>query len=99
MATGAKYGVISVGTRFSSHPSPETIQALEAMGMEVFSTADDGAVTIVSDGRSIQVRSSRRRILSRIWIKDGGTSKMLEKLHSEVVPPQGQVRSFLNLEV
>jgi competence protein ComEC len=55
-ALGAKVAVISVGTRFSSHPCPRTIDLLENSGMRVFSTVTDGAVAVVSDGDSTTVK-------------------------------------------
>jgi competence protein ComEC len=56
-ACGAPYGVISVGSRFASHPSPATIDLLEKSGMRVLVTRSDGAVTVVTDGESLEVRS------------------------------------------
>ena len=55
-ALGAKVAVISVGTRFSSHPCPRTIDLLENYGMRTLSTLTDGAVSVVSDGDSTTVK-------------------------------------------
>ncbi|MFH1312733.1 MAG: DNA internalization-related competence protein ComEC/Rec2 [Candidatus Eisenbacteria bacterium] len=54
-ALGARVAVISVGSRFSSHPCPRTINLLENSGMRTFSTLTDGAVLVVSDGDSTTV--------------------------------------------
>ena len=56
-ALGARVAVISVGSRFSSHPCPETIRQLERSGARTFSTVTDGAVTVTSDGRTTTVHS------------------------------------------
>jgi competence protein ComEC len=56
-ACAAKYGVISVGSRFPSHPCPETIDLLEASGIHVLTTVADGAVTLVTDGHSVEVEA------------------------------------------
>jgi competence protein ComEC len=52
-----EYAVISAGSRFRSHPDAETIQELEASGACVFTTRTDGAITITTDGQSLEVRS------------------------------------------
>jgi competence protein ComEC len=56
-ACEAKVGVISVGTRFASHPSPETIDLLEAGGTVVLTTLHDGAVIVTTDGKNIMIRT------------------------------------------
>jgi competence protein ComEC len=55
-ALGARLAVISVGSRFSSHPCPRTIDLLESSGLRTFSTVTDGAVSVVSDGETTTVR-------------------------------------------
>jgi competence protein ComEC len=56
-AVGARCAVVSVGSRFASHPCPATIDLLARQGMRVLTTVSDGAVTIGSDGHSWRLRS------------------------------------------
>jgi competence protein ComEC len=71
VACGALYGVVSVGSRFPSHPCPKTIDLLERSGTRVFTTLNDGAITVITDGRSMKIRTE---VLG--WIdrgrRDGG---------------------------
>jgi competence protein ComEC len=60
-ALGAAYGIISVGSKFASHPSPSTIDLLERLGMQVFSTVSDGAITVTTDGTAFVVRPTVRK--------------------------------------
>jgi competence protein ComEC len=55
----ARYAVVSVGSRFPSHPSPETLDLLEHYGMRNLTTISDGAVTVTSDGYSLRVDTER----------------------------------------
>jgi competence protein ComEC len=53
-----KYAIISVGRHnLFGHPAVSTLQTLERFGVGVYRTDRDGAVTIVSDGRSEMVSS------------------------------------------
>jgi len=54
---GARYAVISAGSRFASHPCPDIIELLERSGARTLVTKSDGAVTIVTDGESLRVRT------------------------------------------
>ncbi len=54
---GARYAVISVGSRFASHPCPDIIELLERSGARTLITKTHGAVTIVTDGDSLWVRT------------------------------------------
>jgi competence protein ComEC len=56
-ACGAEVAVISVGSRFASHPSPGTIRLLEDSGMRVLVTRRDGAVTVTTEGRNLEIRT------------------------------------------
>jgi beta-lactamase superfamily II metal-dependent hydrolase len=56
-ALGAGIAVISVGTKFASHPSPATIALLEASGLKTLRTSVDGAVSLVTDGRSLELKT------------------------------------------
>lgn len=55
--TGPEYAVISAGVdnRYG-HPHAETLQRLTDAGCTVFSTQDNGAVTIRSDGEKMTIR-------------------------------------------
>jgi len=54
---GAGWAIISAGSRFRLHPAPETLKSLEISGARTFTTSRDGAVTVTTDGRSIEVSS------------------------------------------
>lgn len=58
-ATAApRVAVISVGANnMFGHPSPETLALLHRLNTKVFRTDRDGAVTLVTDGRSLWARS------------------------------------------
>jgi competence protein ComEC len=56
-ACGAEVAVISVGSRFASHPSPGTIRLLEDFGMRVLVTRRDGAVTVTTNGKDLEIRT------------------------------------------
>jgi competence protein ComEC len=60
-ALQASWAVIPAGTRFRHHPAPETLKALDEAGVRTFTTSRDGAVTVKSDGRSIQIWSRNDR--------------------------------------
>jgi competence protein ComEC len=51
--------VISVGRNDYGHPASETLARLVAHEVQVRRTDQDGTVTVVTDGRSMRVRSSR----------------------------------------
>jgi beta-lactamase superfamily II metal-dependent hydrolase len=55
-AAGPTVAVIQVGAgnRYG-HPSPEVVGRLEAMGVEVYTTARDGTVIVHSDGKTFTV--------------------------------------------
>jgi competence protein ComEC len=52
--------VISVGQNNYGHPSPETLDRLRRHGVTVWRTDRDGAVTVISDGKQMTVRSRDR---------------------------------------
>jgi competence protein ComEC len=55
------HAVISAGARNSfGHPSPETLATLLAQNVSVWRTDRDGAVTVTTDGRSLEVRAAAR---------------------------------------
>ena len=60
---GARYAVVSAGSRFASHPSPDVLDLLRASGALTLITKDHGAVTIVADGSSLRVRTE---VLGRV---------------------------------
>jgi len=50
------FGAISVGRDNSfGHPSPEVIERLEAAGVRVYRTDRDGAITAITDGKTLTV--------------------------------------------
>ncbi|RJQ08148.1 MAG: MBL fold metallo-hydrolase, partial [Bacillota bacterium] len=57
--------VVSVGPNSFGHPSPGTVGRLAASGALVFTTDEDGAVTVTVAGREVAVRTflSGKRIL------------------------------------
>jgi competence protein ComEC len=61
-ALDARLAVISVGSRFSSHPCPQTIRQLERSGARTLSTVTDGAVTVTSDGKTTTVECHASQI-------------------------------------
>jgi competence protein ComEC len=63
-ATRPAIAVVSVGARNAQgHPDPETLARLAAAGADVYRTDRDGAVTVETDGRVLDVSTwaSRRR--------------------------------------
>jgi len=55
-AVHPKFAAISVGEDNSfGHPSPEVLDRLRSSGVAVFRTDRDGAITAVTDGRTIRV--------------------------------------------
>ena len=60
-AVKPRLALISVGAGNDyGHPAPSTVAALEAAaGLEVYRTDHDGAITVESDGRRIEVTSER----------------------------------------
>ena len=55
-----EYTVISAGknNRYG-HPNPETISRLEKYSKEIISTIDRGTITFITDGRLIEVKTSK----------------------------------------
>jgi competence protein ComEC len=60
-----RIAIVSAGraNRFG-HPAPEVLERYRASGAEIFRTDRDGAITVTSDGRSIDVRTFTGRTLS-----------------------------------
>jgi competence protein ComEC len=57
-AVSPRYAIISVGRHnLFGHPAPSTLQTLQRFGARVYRTDEDGAVTIVTDGRSEGISS------------------------------------------
>jgi competence protein ComEC len=57
-AVAPRYAIVSVGRHnLFGHPAPSTLATLERFGAQIFRTDEDGAVTVVSDGRSETVTS------------------------------------------
>jgi len=54
------YAVISVGADNSyGHPSRSVLDRLAAIGAQVYRTDEQGAIAIITDGKTVQVRSER----------------------------------------
>ncbi|MBV9973483.1 MAG: DNA internalization-related competence protein ComEC/Rec2, partial [Candidatus Eremiobacteraeota bacterium] len=57
-AVHPRYAIISVGRHnMFGHPAPSTLETLERYGAQVYRTDQDGAVTIRSDGRQVDITS------------------------------------------
>ncbi len=58
-AVAPKYAIISVGRHnIFGHPAPSTLATLHRFGARVYRTDENGAVTIISDGKSETVTSA-----------------------------------------
>lgn len=61
-ATHPAFGAISVGRDNSfGHPSPEVIERLESAGVRVYRTDRDGAITALTDGKTLTVSTFLHR--------------------------------------
>jgi competence protein ComEC len=56
-----KAALVSVGRNTYGHPDPGALARLEGHGVSIWRTDRDGSVTVVTDGRSMEVRGKRRR--------------------------------------
>jgi competence protein ComEC len=62
-AVSPEVAVISAGVRNRfGHPHPTTLAALAAAGVRVWRTDRDGAVTVTTDGKSLEVASARGQV-------------------------------------
>ena len=57
---GAGVAVVSVGRNVFGHPAPETLGRLVEAGATVWRTDRNGAVTVLTDGRTLRVEGFRR---------------------------------------
>ena len=56
--TGAQLAIISVGRRsMFGHPNKEVVERWQAKGAAVMTTGMNGTITIVTDGKSLRVRT------------------------------------------
>jgi competence protein ComEC len=60
--TDPEIAVIEVGRNSYGHPSPETLERLDAYGAITFRTDRDGTVRFVSDGKTYRVFAERRAV-------------------------------------
>ena len=59
-AVDPQYGVISVGTGNSyGHPSSQTLQRLDSLGIQVYRTDLNGVVTATSDGKTVSMATEK----------------------------------------
>ncbi|NNG15263.1 MAG: DNA internalization-related competence protein ComEC/Rec2 [Gemmatimonadales bacterium] len=56
-----KAALVSVGRNTYGHPDPGALARLEGNGVSIWRTDRDGLVTVVTDGRTMEVRGKRRR--------------------------------------
>ncbi len=62
-AVAPRVAVISVGARNRfGHPNPLTLASLDSVGIAVWRTDREGAITVTTDGRSLDVASARRGV-------------------------------------
>ena len=61
-ALGARFAVISCGTKYFDEPDSTTTALLESAGMRVFSTRTDGAVRMSTDGRNLSISAVLERL-------------------------------------
>jgi competence protein ComEC len=71
-ACGARIAVVSAGSKWASHPWPATLDMLKASGARTLVTSTDGAVSLVTDGRVVEVvtESGKRLTLSTCRVPD-----------------------------
>ena len=61
-AVSPRYAIISVGRHnLFGHPAPATLATLQAFGVEVHRTDEDGAVTVLTDGTGIAISNVLQR--------------------------------------
>ena len=61
-AVGATLAIVSVGVANEyGHPDATTLGRIEASGALVFRTDEDGDVVMATDGRAVQVTTTRLR--------------------------------------
>jgi len=58
-AVKPKVSIVSVGKNNFGHPSPETLKRLSGSGSLVYRTDENGAVTIITDGKKMKVKTVR----------------------------------------
>ena len=52
-----KIAIISTGTNYFGHPSKQTLENLNRMGIKTYRTDYDGAIKIKSDGKDIEIKT------------------------------------------
>ena len=63
-ACGARVAVVSAGSKWASHPWPATIDLLEDCGARTLVTSTDGAVSLATDGRALEVTTESGKHLT-----------------------------------
>jgi competence protein ComEC len=56
------YAVLSVGERnIGRLPHPEVIKRYQELGTKIYRTDEDGAITIITDGEEIEIKTFMKR--------------------------------------
>jgi competence protein ComEC len=68
-----RIAIVSAGrANHFGHPAPEVLERYRAAGAEIFRTDQDGAITVDSDGTSIEVRTFTGR---QVTLRNHGSSR------------------------
>jgi competence protein ComEC len=62
MKANPKIVVFSVGRNSFGHPAPELIEYWEEQGATIYRTDYDGAITLLTDGKKLEVRTMGREV-------------------------------------
>lgn len=74
--TDPTFAVIGVGPNSYGHPTPETVSALRSSGARIYSTQNNGSITVTvsSSGRVTWVFGATSRPVTKVRTSGGGTS-------------------------
>jgi beta-lactamase superfamily II metal-dependent hydrolase len=90
-AVAPRYAIISVGRHnLFGHPAPSTLATLERFGAQTYRTDENGAVTIVTDGRSETITSMLAATAS---VGTGPRARRVIPRFDEVKALPGHIRS------
>lgn len=54
-----RVGIVSVGRNRYGHPAPSALARLRAHGAEIWRTDEQGSITVLTDGRSVEVKGRK----------------------------------------